>query len=104
MNKIARFVTRGTADGKVDLILGSAFFSQKVLKSNTIYEIQEAMGELVIVEKGPSALGSGITDSKLDVCWGNSVDHILHCVGAHSVLTVEEHETLNNKQKEQNNE
>ena len=92
MNKVARFVTRGTGNdglGPVDLILGTAFIDS-VLKPNRVYEIQKIMGELIIVDVGPSALKmrNGMFFTK----WTDSVDDILSHLGtpAYFILTEKE--------------
>ncbi len=58
MKTLARLVTRsGEQNSKVDLVLGMAMKSENTLKPNTIYEIREVMGELMVVEIGESAIG-----------------------------------------------
>ena len=53
MDKFARFCVRDDGDG-AGLILGQSFSG--ILKADTVYEIRAILGELVIVEIGPSVV------------------------------------------------
>jgi hypothetical protein len=96
MNTIARLVTRSAnADNQVDLILGAAIRNSGVLQPNTIYEIQEYLGNLIFVKIGPSAIkNSGPIDPKtshhLGLNWGNDVNWILDYGGDKHLLTEDE--------------
>jgi len=54
LRRIARLLVRG-ADKKDGIIIGVAFKgSRDVLKSGTIYELREVLGEIMLVEAGPA--------------------------------------------------
>lgn len=56
------------------------------LAPGRIYEVREALGEMVISDIGPSAIKTSIHDSKIDVCWGHSLDQMLE-YGKHWLFT-----------------
>lgn len=49
---IVRFVTRGTEDGQVDLIIGAAIRNQDALMPNCVYEVREVLGEAMLIYVG----------------------------------------------------
>lgn len=90
MKAVARFVTRGTGRrGEVDLVLGTAFRNNGVLKPNRIYELRLVADELMFVDVGPSAIGKTMKDSRISVAWCHTVNDILNHGGTH-LLTREE--------------
>jgi hypothetical protein len=77
MTTVARLTIRPTSDGEGDLILGNMYKTQgSVLKPGRIYEIRECLGELLIVDVGPSAIKAK-AQGRLGVGWENSVNDIL---------------------------
>ena len=86
MNTIARFVTRpskpGEDDCKPDIFIGVCAKGQTSLKSNTVYEIRECLGEFILTEVGKSCVG--------DRMWGWDVSDIMKSMGNKLVLTEEE--------------
>lgn len=94
INTIARFATRGTeldGTGAVDLILGAAMKTNNVLKPNTIYEIREILGSLVVVEIGLSAaVVEPNTADKPNNIWACGIDMVLTCYRDRWLLTLDE--------------
>lgn len=94
INIVARFATRATeldGTGPVDLILGGAMKTNTVLKANTIYEIQEIMESLVVVEIGPSA--AIIEPDDLDTpknIWACGLNMVVECYRDRWLLTLDE--------------
>jgi hypothetical protein len=81
MKTVARFVTRNSGDDKDGLILGVRM-NDSTLKPGTVYEIQELIGELMVVEVGPSGVKPTIPDYlgglyHLPFCWGNCASTLL---------------------------
>lgn len=97
MEPVARFVTRPNEKGGVDLILGAAFSQQSSLKSDTVYEIRDIFGELVIVELGESQLSASYNENKYGK-WGHEVGYLMTLEGNKLILTVEEYEQLEQQQ------
>lgn len=102
MKMVARFVTRPTGkDGKgpPDLILGAAFKgAESHLNAGKIYEIREILGELVIAEVGPAAIGWTHKTSLIGrVSWTNDVNYILEMSRSHHLLTAAEFQEQVNK-------
>jgi hypothetical protein len=88
---VGRFIHRGSGpnDG---LILGAAF-KNNPFKPNTLYEIVDILGELVIREVGESIIaGEGETyhDSPVQHTWGTSIEHVINEQGKHLFLSREE--------------
>lgn len=96
MKQLARFVCRPSRSGLPDLMLGVFLDQQNNLKSNTVYEIREVLGELVIKEIGPSAIGDTNKNSDCGVSWMLSINDILSSKTGWA-LTKEELKTLNEK-------
>jgi hypothetical protein len=91
MKSVARIVTRDSENPNDGLIIGIRL-GPGALKQGRVYEISEILGELVIKDMGPSAIKSTMPEYEglgysLDVCWGNSVDHILRCDGKWKYMT-----------------
>jgi hypothetical protein len=91
LKTIARLSTRPVTDdsfkdtGKVDLIIGTAFKGENILKPNRIYEIQEVLGELVIVDIGSSGMtGTGVQ------LWGKDIGTLVECHQTELYCTQEE--------------
>ena len=73
MTTLARFVTRPTGDGTSDILMG-AFMkpNQGPFEPNTVYEIYELMGTLMIRKIGKSLVVEGdtpISDSPIGCSW-----------------------------------
>jgi len=86
----ARIIIRDSDDpndglGLMTLMKGNTFF-----KKGRVYEVTEVLGELVIRDIGPSALGRTVTDGAIrSVCWQSDAGNILS-VGSLIFLTREE--------------
>jgi hypothetical protein len=88
---IGRFVTRGTADGRVDLAL---FFATKDsgLKPNTVYELAAIDGEVVMREVGPSIMRHETYAERRGMpCWGQDVGQVVRQGGRYLVLSEDEY-------------
>ncbi len=90
----ARLVTRD-AGGNDGLVLGVRFKGAELLRPGRVYEIRNVMGELMIVDVGPSAVKPLMPDYdglsyRLECCWGNSAGHLLECHSKQVFLTEEE--------------
>ncbi len=86
---LARLSTRGSGrkgTDTVELILGIGFKGNN-LKPDTIYEIQEVLGVLSIVEVGPSAMRE--VEQPLNV-WCCDLSQIVACYRERLLLTREE--------------
>jgi hypothetical protein len=82
---LARLVFRGS--GKNDgLIIGSSIKEHNFFKPNTVYELREVLGEVVIKEVGPSWLG----DRKRQE-WSRTIGDILDIHGSRAFLSKEEY-------------
>lgn len=95
-NKVARFIIRPTEDNKADIILGVMYNSdaaQNQLKPNVIYEIQDIMGELVVVEVGDSELKLEV--NRTGVTWNHAVGDIIDVAGKYIFLTGREFDGIN---------
>jgi hypothetical protein len=91
MKPVARIITRDSDSPNDGLIIGIRL-DPNALKKGRVYEISEVLEELVIKDIGPSAIKGTMPEYEgrgysLDVCWGNSVDHILDCDGKWKYLT-----------------
>lgn len=90
MKTIARFVTRPSEPSKEgsvpDMIIGSCFRNQNALKSNTVYEIVDIFGELMLREVGKSCLNNK--------AWNSDINHIITTYQNHLVLTQSEVENI----------
>jgi len=88
---IGRFVTRGTADGRVDLAL---FFATKDsgLKPNTVYELAAIDGEVVMREVGPSIMRRKLYADRIGMpSWGQDVGQVIAQGGKYIILSEEEY-------------
>jgi hypothetical protein len=96
MKTLARLVIRKTSDKDGGLILGMLFKNaMSKLKVNTIYELQEVLGELSIKELGPSAIGDTRRESLLSgICWCNDITTVVDVAGPQLVLTQNEYRHL----------
>lgn len=92
ISTIARIVTR-PVDAKrkeVDLFIGVAIKGQKELKPNRVYELREVLGEIMLVDLGPSAIGLDQSDSVLATNWSHGIGNVLGSAGNSVVLTKDE--------------
>lgn len=88
---IGRFVTRGTADGRVDLAL---FFATKDsgLKPNTVYDLFASGGEVFLREVGPSIMRRETEAERIGMpCWGQDLSTIVSIGSKYLVLSEEEY-------------
>jgi hypothetical protein len=81
MNTIGRLVIGDRGDeNSPKLVLGVIFASAKIqsLKTDTVYEIVDFMGELTLQKVGRSAIKQTMDDpeNKIDVCWSNDINRI----------------------------
>lgn len=92
---IARLVFRGS--GKNDgLILGVSIKGHNFFKPNTVYELQEIMGEILIKEVGPSWLGADKNRKE----WGRTIGDIVEFNKGYAYLTKKEYDkALEQKKK-----
>lgn len=88
MNPIMRFVGRPDEKDptRPNLFLGVSFKASRFLKPNTVYELQEIMGEVVLKEVGPSGPGQ---NTKM---WNSDVSVLLDTHGRYLFLTVDEYQ------------
>ncbi len=101
MKTVARFVTR--LQGKGDGLFIGAMMQEGTFKPNTVYEINEIMGEFVIKEVGMAA-GAGPdncasnmqNEGKTLFHWGMEIGSIIAYHGKHVFLTLKELMSLNN--------
>jgi len=88
VNNVARFVTRPSQPGnnecKPDIFVGVCVKNQSSLKPNTVYEIKECFGELIIKEVGESCIDEDV--------WSWSIGVIMKSYGNKMVLTKDEAE------------
>lgn len=88
IKSVGRFIHRG-CDENDGLIIGAAFKGNP-FKPNTVYEIVDVLGELVIREVGESFI-LGKNDKppypRYGDTWGSSVDQILSAHGKYLMLT-----------------
>lgn len=93
---VARFATRdeGNYAGKIPLMI-IGWTQIGGLKPGMVYEVQEILGELVVVEIGPSCLRKNNSDER-DLseapyeAWSCSVENLIFA-GSHFVLTPDEY-------------
>lgn len=89
---VARFINRGTGEGD-GLLIGAAF-QNNPFKPNTIYEIVDVLGELIIREVGQSIVaGNNEThrESPVQLTWGSSIEHVLNDAGKYLFLSRQEY-------------
>ena len=80
---IARFTTRiENEENQAGTIIGACIKDQDLLKANHIYEIQDILGVLTIVDLGESTL------TKAD--WTHTIDNVMLTHGTGMLLTKEE--------------
>lgn len=93
MKPIARFLVR-TENGKPNLILGCCFKgTESVFDKNSVYEIAEIFGELIITKIGDSVVvESGSMPTMPRMIWGRSVNDLLSEGGKYMWLTKAEYE------------
>lgn len=90
MKPVARFAVR-EGDGK--LILGVNLVGHgSPLKPGVVYQVEDVLGELVIREIGPCAIGPTINtpDKSHDSCWGHKAGMII-AYGYHLMTEGEYH-------------
>ena len=94
MREIARLVVRISDENRAHLILGVASQNQNILEEGQVYTLVEFDGEVTLRKEGESCIPRYVNERKegqaYDVCWGNSVDHILR-FGKTCFMTVEEY-------------
>lgn len=100
MQTLARLATRGSGpDGKdtVDLIVGAGM-KDNTLKPDTIYEIHDVFGTLMLIEIGPSAARTDVTPLNL---WNCDISQIITCYRERWLLTLKEWQERLTRSKEQ---
>jgi hypothetical protein len=87
LKPIARLVFRGSGpnDG---IIIGCSIKGHKFFKPNTVYELKEVMGEVIIEEVGKSWLGA----DKRRKEWGRTFGDIVAIHQNYTWLTKEEYD------------
>jgi len=102
MKPIARFVIRpdeNKAGGR--LMLGIDIAQVSSLKPNTIYQIEDILGELVIREVGQAVIGKD--GNELPYCnWGHAINDVLQFGDGKHLLTIEEARSIACIEKAQN--
>lgn len=102
MKPVARFVTRlqGEGDG---LFVGSVT-NDHPFKPNTVYEIVDVLGELVIREVGMAAgsgpdncAGENFRENGTMFSWGSEIGYIMSCYGNRVLLSLEEYDSIRPK-------
>jgi len=97
MKSIARFITRPSniPGSTPDLLIGGFYRNNDVIPAGRVFEIREVLGVLTIVDLGPSALGVDLQENSVrgDICWSNSVSHLLEVGGTTLLLTKQEYRT-----------
>lgn len=95
MELIGRMAVRGTSmkrgKGKADVAIVSLAKGQKAFKPDHIYEIVDVCGELVIRDKGPSAISGHPDTSDLPLNWCWTIDRVLNQAGKYLFCTREEY-------------
>lgn len=94
MNLEGRFTVRPNGHGQGDLIIGTLYRSQKLLKPGIVYELSNILDTLTIKECGVSVLGDKLvpaTKTGIGVSWYNDVNSILSFAGKYWMLTRQEY-------------
>lgn len=89
---VGRFINRG-ADDKDGLLIGTAFRNNP-FKPNTVYEIVDILGELIIREVGKSIVADNsetFRDSPMQLTWGSSIEQVLNTAGKYLFLSRDEY-------------
>lgn len=81
MKSIARFVTRKNDNGVTDLAIMLLFKNQNVLKPDTVYQIDEVMGEMTIREVGAK---------NNQINWNKDIATIVDQEGVYLIVTADE--------------
>ena len=102
MKSLARFAIRPADDTyqKGDMIIGALFKEQDatLLKPNHVYEIQEIMGVLTLVDMGESAMGMYPVEAKtcspakgwVTPGWCSEIGHLLSVGQGNHLITRDE--------------
>ena len=98
MTVLARFICRPSdlenENSNPDLILGACFKNQPEdgLKAGRVYELKSIFGAFVLVDIGPSILGTNHANTAIEHCsWMNEAGYILEVAGKRLWLTIEEY-------------
>lgn len=103
MKVVGRFIFRG-CDDKDGLIIGASFRSHD-FKPNTVYEIRDVVGELMVCEVGESIIaGRHETHQQAPSrdTWGSAIGDILANHGAELMLSRAEYAVLKYREHRQN--
>ena len=102
MKAVGRFIFRG-CDDKDGLIIGASFRSHD-FKPNTVYEIRDVVGELMVCEVGESII-AGRDETYHEApsrdTWGSAIGDILANHGAELMLSRAEYAVLKYRQHRQ---
>jgi hypothetical protein len=102
MKAVGRFIFRG-CDDKDGLIIGASFRSHN-FKPNTVYEIRDVVGELMVCEVGESII-AGRDETYQEApsrdTWGSAIGDILANHGAELMLSRAEYAVLKYRQHRQ---
>jgi hypothetical protein len=102
MKAVGRFIFRG-CDDKDGLIIGASFRSHN-FKPNTVYEIRDVVGELMVCEVGESII-AGRDETYHEApsrdTWGSAIGDILANHGAELMLSRAEYAVLKYRQHRQ---
>ena len=83
MTPLARFVTRPSQPGddecEPDIFVGVCMKDQSMLKPNTVYELEECFGEIVLKEVGKSWIS--------ERTWNMPIGNTMQAFGNKMVLT-----------------
>lgn len=99
MKVLGRFVFRGM-DSNDGLIIGSSFKGHDFFLPNTVYEITDWMGQIVLRPVGESIVartGETYHDSPVQRTWGSSFDQLVLELGPELLLTREEYAEIKKK-------
>lgn len=92
---IARFVVN--SDG--GMLIGAISKNQTLLKPDTVYQIDNYLGEMVISEVGQSIIPVNNHDETEGKTfefgtWGSRIDHIIECAGNNILISIKEYTEL----------
>lgn len=102
---IARFVIRPANNEKTvgDILIGALSKFQSALKPDTVYEIEEILGQLIIKEVGQSIVPMNKkdkTEGKIhdyNTSWNSRIDHVMEIYGNKLLISNDEYESLKNE-------
>lgn len=87
---VARFIARPKEDGSCGIIIGACSKDSCSLKSNTVYEIKEIDGEMVIDEIGESWITMEYNHETGEPGWTADIGNLMRCFGGKLLLSRDE--------------